>query len=201
MDRINLIPQPRRLTRQRRARTRLWFGAVLGYAVTALVVGLVYGAMASPRDWVSLADELAGLDNELAGLRQQQDSLRPILSEQQLILAAGQSITDQPEWSQLLTYLADEVLGDRIVLTGCVLAPAGGAVDVQEVNHTSLALTISGYAQTTPDVSQFVLRLEQMSLFDKVTLVNTNRESFLKTQAIAFEVRCVLEPGAGEVNE
>lgn len=201
MDRINLIPQQRRLTRDRRARIRLWFGVVLGYAATVLVVGLVYSAMASPRDLDSLADELAGFQSELIGIQQQQDSLRPKLSEQQLILAAGQSITDQPDWSLLLTYLADEVLGDRIVLTGCLLTPADCADEAQQTVHAPMELTLSGYAQTTPDVSKLMLRLEQMSLFDKVSLEKTNREPFMSGQAIAFEARCVFEPSTGEANE
>lgn len=201
MDRINLIPKQRRLTRQRRARTKLWFGVVLGYAATALMVGLVFGAMATPRDLTSLGEELTSLDSELAGLQQQQENLRPKLSEQQLILAAGRSITDQPDWSLLLNYLADEVLGDHIVLTGCSLALDQSAVEAEDYNDTPLALTVSGFAKTTPDVSQFVLRLEQMSLFDKVTLINTQREPFLSDQAIAFEARCVLEPGGKGADE
>jgi Tfp pilus assembly protein PilN len=197
MDRINLIPKRRRLDRQRRIRSRLWIGAVLGYAVTVLAVCLVYGNMVAPRDLGSLSEELAGLDTELASLQQQRDALQPKLNEQYLILTAGQSITDQPDWSLLLTYLADEVLGDRMVLTGCTLAPAGGAIEAHQINDTPMALTLTGYGRTTPDVSQLMLRLEQMSLFDKVTLARTNREPFLSGQAIAFEARCVMQPDGG----
>lgn len=201
MDRINLIPKQRSLIRQRRIRTRLWVGVVLGYTASALVAGLIYGAMASPRDLASLTDELASLDSEFAGIQQQQESLRPKLNEQQLILAAGRSITDQPDWSLLLTYLADEVLGDHIVLTGCSLTPAKGSVDAQGNNDIPLEVTISGYAKSTPDVSKFVLRLEQMSLFDKVSLTRTNREPYLNDKAISFAAVCVLDPGAGGTHE
>lgn len=194
---INLIPERRRLARQRRARIRLWAGVALCYTVAVVLVSVGYLTMSSSYDLAALNDELVELDAELASIQQQQQALRPQLSEQRLILAAGRSITDQPDWSLLLNHLADHVLGDSIVLTGCTLLPDGGAVDVGDISGSPLALTLTGYAKTTPDVSRFVLRLEQMSLFDKVTLVSTQRESFLSSQAIAFEAKCMMAPDTG----
>jgi len=201
MDTINLIPKKRRLDRQKRLRIQRWIGVVSRYAVAALVVCMMYTTMTTPRNLTSLSDELAGFETELTSVQQQRDALQPRLNEKHLILTAGRSITDQPDWSLLLTYLADELLGDQVVLNGCSLAPDGGAVEANQINHTPMALTLAGYARTTPDVSQFVLRLEQMSLFEKVTLVKTNREPFLDGQAIAFQVRCSLQPTEGGIHE
>ena len=156
---------------------------------------LVYRGVSSPRDLGALTDRLADYDHELAELQRMQEAVRPQLREQRLILAAGRSITDQPDWSLVLNYLADELLGENIVLSGCSLAPAQGAGEGDRIHHTPLTLTLSGYGRTTPDVSQFILRLEQTKLFDQVQLARSDREPFLQDQAIAFEAHCVILTG------
>lgn len=63
----------------------------------------------------------------------------------------------------------------------------------------SMVLSISGLGQSQPAVSQFVLRLEAMHLFSRVTLLDTNRETFLGGEALAFRIDCSLDdpaPGA-----
>lgn len=200
MDRINLIPQARQHARRRRVRTRLWIGLALSYAVSAAGLSAVYRGASSSHDLASLLGELAAYEAELTQLDNQQNSLRPQLSEQTLILAAERSISDQPDWSLLLTYLAGEVLGDQVVLSGCELAPATpgqGTNEADAIDDAPLTLTLTGYARTTPDVSRFILRLERVGLFDKVTLTRTNREPYLSGQAIAFEARCLMKRGGG----
>jgi Tfp pilus assembly protein PilN len=197
MHRINLIPESRRLARQRRVRVRYWVGIGLGYSAVVVAVCLWQGGLGTGADVRAQAEELAQLDAELAQIQASQSALQPQLAEQALVLAAGRSITDQPDWALLLTYLADEVLGDQIVLNGCSLGPAQGAQRAGGPDDTPLVLTLTGYAKTTPDVSRFTLRLEQTGLFDRVSLTHTNREPYLDGQAIAFEVRCLMNPGGG----
>ncbi len=198
MHRINLIPEPRRQARQRRVRCRSWVAIGLGYS--ALVVALCLGQRGLGRgvDVRAQADELARHDAELIQIQASQSTLRPQLAEQGLVLAAGRSIADQPDWSLLLTFLADEVLGDQVVLSGCTLGPAHATAQAKELTDPSLTLTLTGYTRTTPDVSRFVLRLERTGLFDRVTLTRTQREPYLDGQAIAFEVRCLMSRG-GEI--
>lgn len=199
MDRINLIPKSRQLERQRRVRVRLWIGVLLIYAVSLVVYCVAYRGLSTTHDLAALTDELAEKEAELTQLNDQHTSLRPKLNEQKLILAAERSISDQPDWSLLLTYLADEVLSDQIVLSGCTLAPPPSkGDDASKAKRDALVLTLTGYARTTPDVSQFILRLEQIGLFDKVTLTRTNREPYLAGQAIAFEARCLMNRTEGQ---
>jgi len=197
MNRINLIPRPLRLARQKRVRLRVWAGIVAGYTVAAVLACVLFQSISAPHDPSALDEELAALEAEAVELQTEQQRLLPKLQEQRLILAAGRSIADQPDWSLMMNYLADEVLGARVVLSGCTLSPEAGGEPGVEFNDRPIALTLSGFAQTTPDVSRFILRLEQMELFDKVTLTRTNREPFLEDQAIAFEVHCVIHPDGG----
>lgn len=197
MERINLIPKSMQLDRRRRVRTRLWIGVSLCYAVLFVTVCVAYRGMSSSHDLSVISAELAEKEAELVQLENQQNSLRPKLNEQKLILAAERSISDQPDWSLLLTYLAEEVLGDEVVLSGCTLAPKAPGEKTAAADGGALVLTLAGYARSTPDVSQFILRLEQIGLFDKVTLARTSREPYLAGQAIAFEARCLMNSGGG----
>lgn len=197
MQRINLIPKVRQRARQRRVRVRRWVGAVLSYTALVAVVCVGYRAVATPKDLSAMQNDLSDVNDALAKVAQQRTDIQPKLKERQLVLAAGRSITDQPDWSRMLKYLADEVLGEKVVLTHCKLAPMEDPKQAQQVNDTALTFVLSGYAKDTPEVSRFVLRLEKMGLFDKVTLVRTGSQPFMTGMAIAFEVHCELLPGGG----
>lgn len=198
MQRINLIPSTRRLTSQRRRRIRLWVSLCAGYTAVALTGCLVFRSLFAPSDTQALQDQLNDLDTQLAQVQSQQNAITPRLNEQRLILAAERSITDQPDWSLLLSHLADDLMGDRIVLNGCTLAPADGPVEVEKFSEATLALTLTGHARSAKDVSQFVLRLEASGLFDEVKLVKTNLEPYMKSEAIVFEVRCLMIPSGAK---
>lgn len=201
MDRINFIPKQRRLVRERRVRIQMWVGIVVSYAAAVLLVGLTYAAIVAPFDMAALDDKHAEHQSEKIALQKRREALAPQLDERRLILTANHSITDQPDWSRLLAYLADKIIDDSIVLTRCSLETEAAIDKAEDYNTTTMVLAISGYAKTTPDVSQFILRLEQMSLFESVTLVNTNFQRYMDADAIVFEARCVLDPGTGGGDE
>ncbi len=201
MDRINLIPERRRLARQRRSRCRVWAISVVGYSAVVVALCSVYQDMGAQADATVLTAELVELDAQLLKVEQEQVQLKPELAEQRMVLAAGRSITDQPDWSNLLVYLADELLGDTVVLSGCTLGPVETTAETHELQDVSVMVTLKGHAKTTPAVSQFVLRLEQSGLFDRVSLTRTNREPFLNGQAIAFEARCLMDSSGGVPHE
>lgn len=203
MHRINLIPEPRRQARQRRARCRSWVAIGLGYSALVVALCLWQRGLGTGVDVRVQADELTRHDAELIQIQASQSTLRPQLAEQGLVLAASRSIADQPDWSLLLTFLADEVLGDQVVLSGCTLGPtqAKAKAKAKELTDPSLTLTLTGYARTTPGVSRFVLRLERIGLFDRVMLTRTQREPYLDGQAIVFEIRCLMSRGGESRHE
>ena len=59
-------------------------------------------------------------------------------------------------------------------------------------------MTIPGVGRPQLAVSQFALRLEQTQLFAKVRLVETNRTTLDRLEAVAFVIECSLDdPGIG----
>lgn len=188
MNRINLISQSRRQARAHRVRCRWWIVGFVGYTIALASVCMLYSGLDTFTDTGSLNDQLAELDAELATVNAEQAQIRPQLTEQRLVLTAGRSITDQPDWSMLLIYLADELLGDDVVLGGCTLEPLAGEGESVNFQDATMSVTLTGHAKSTSAVSKFVLRLEASGLFNRVVLERTNREPFLDGQAIAFEV-------------
>ncbi len=105
--------------------------------------------------------------------------------------------------------LLSTTLGDRIILRNCKLTTlrkssgARGPVTASTVEDrsvtgdaresTTIQLGLDGFGLAQPDVSEFVLRLEETSLFRQVKLLDTRREPFLNSDAIAFHIECLLE--------
>jgi Tfp pilus assembly protein PilN len=201
MHRINLISSTRRMDRRQRVRRRSWVVAFVSYSVLIAAASLIYRGIDTYADAGTLTENLAGLDAELGEIEKQRAGLRPELAELRLVLTAGRSITDQPDWSLLLIYLADEVLGEEIILSGCALGPVVGGGQDKNIQDSSVAVTLTGHAKTTSDVSRFVLRLEESGLFNRVTLERTSREPFLDGQAIAFEIYSLMSNGGGGSHE
>ncbi len=197
MSRINLISNSRRQARLHRVRCRSWGIGFVCYTVAIASACLFYRGLDAFGDTAPLSDQLAGLDAELAQIEQEKAGILPELTEQRQVLTAGRSITDQPDWSLLLVYLADKLLGDDVILAGCTLGPVEDQARVSDIQSASMTVMLTGHAKSTPAVSQFVLRLEESGLFERVTLVNTNREPFMDGQAIVFEIDCLISSAGG----
>ncbi len=58
---------------------------------------------------------------------------------------------------------------------------------------TTIQLQLGGLGLAQQAVSEFVLRLEETSLFRQVKLLDTKREPFLDSDAIAFHIECLIE--------
>jgi hypothetical protein len=132
-------------------------------------------------------------------------------------------VAHQPDWSVLLGLLAQS-LGEEIVLTSCKLesqpptpdAPApmprpGAAAPAPESTAAAAALRepgarrytlqISGIGRTQSSVSQFVLRLERLGLFERVTILKTARELFGEHDSIGFRLEATMGSGSGAGTE
>jgi Tfp pilus assembly protein PilN len=99
----------------------------------------------------------------------------------------------QPDWSILLALLAS-TLEDEIVLRSVRLV-SGAAEEGDQREAGAPNLDFAGLGQSQAAVSRFVLRLEEISLFRSVKLLDTRREPFLDGHAITFRVECVLDDG------
>ena len=107
---------------------------------------------------------------------------------------------DRPDWSVVLALLARN-LDDDLVLKRCKLEPEvvrkaaaspQHAAGAQADEPKRFSLEIAGLGRSQKAISHFVLRLERTNLFQKVTLVKTNREPFVTGRAMAFQIRCLL---------
>lgn len=203
MGDVNLIPAARMEKRRRRARIRLWTTICGGYVI--LLVGVALWSCAFRRDtgdWV--IEQLALTEQRIGQYNATISEFRQQLAEAQTELEASKSIRSQPDWTKLLILVGDE-LGDQIVLSVCQLATSsrdGETVtsNLQEslsssppgvrVAERQYRLELSGFGRTQTSVSQFVLRLEQMQIFDKVELANSRRQDFLSDKAVAFNIKC-----------
>lgn len=203
MGDVNLIPAARIEKRRRKARMRLW-AAICGTYVI-LLAGLALSAHAFWRDTDDSAiEELAFTEQRIDRYNATISEFQQKLTKVQAELEAGRVISSQPDWTKLLVLVGDE-LRDQVVLDDCQLATLNKSGEnatnnAQESLSSSppgvylaerqYKLELSGFGRTQTSVSQFVLRLEQMQMFDKVELINSRRQAFLSDQAVAFSIEC-----------
>ena len=195
---VNLIPMARRDAKRRRGRIRVWVAASLllgSLWVTAFVVAQVFLAS----DDRKLRDEYDRTSGDMDEARAVVAALREEITVVQSRLDAQQAVGKQPDWSALLALLST-TLGDRAVLRSVQLrAPHEATSGLASDDVTAVVrLELTGFAQTQRIVSEFVLRLEEAPLFEKVTLIDTRREPFRSGSAVGFRIECELDVG-GEV--
>lgn len=206
--RVNLIPAHRREARGRRTRVRRW-AVVCG--AHALLLGVVYlcCALAWSVSSDGLERDLAAASSEIEELTSSLASAGAELAEAQLLLESVRGIAKQPDWSLLLA-LVSKSLGDEAVLdtfrvgppnasrpgvrtrkvssgVGGNAARQAGAATQSEPPYT---LYLSGYARSQAAVSRFVLRLDELDLFERVDLLRTSREAMFGGDATGFQVQC-----------
>jgi hypothetical protein len=207
MNHVNLIPAQRILARRRRRRIRRWAVAA-GVYVTALAAACGLVGLTLNKGDLGLDAELRETERRITEARSPAATVRGQLAAAEAKLAIHQTVRGQPDWSLLLAGVANR-LEENIVLRSCRIAPpreSGARVGrgmLGDVPATAgprggprrMVLTVAGYGRSLKDVSQFVIRLEDLGCFDSVRLAHNAREPFLAGTAIAFEAECVL---AGE---
>ena len=198
---VNLVPSARREAQVRSARIRFWFMTCAIYGLGWLGVLVLVGATALNDD-TGLRDELRQVNGLVAESESELAALRGELARSRAELATSLTIGKQPDWSALLALLST-TLGDRIILRDCKLTTlhkspgARGPVTGVARESTTIQLQLGGLGMAQQAVSEFVLRLEETSMFRQVKLLDTRREPFLDGDAIAFHVECLLETEEG----
>ncbi len=219
MNGVNFIPMQRRALAGRRARLRAWAIGVGAYAFVA-AVGYAVSATVAVGDDETVVARLQELPGEIDKTRRAIASVQAQTADEQAKLDAARAVTEQPDWSVVLSLLAQS-LGDEIVLTSCQLdtqaesrddefapspspvrgtAPRGRQrMQQQEESQKRVALQITGLGRTQSSVSQFVLRLEQVGLFERVTILKTGRAMLGDQEVIGFRVEATIgePPGNG----
>ncbi len=207
VDSVNLVPSARREEQVRSARIRFWFMTCAIYGLGWLGALVLVGATALNDD-AGLPDELRQVIGLVAESESELAALRDELGRSRAELTTSLTIGEQPDWSALLVLLST-TLGDRIILRNCKLTTfhkspgargPGTASTMKDRSvtgvvreSTTIQLQLGGLGIAQQAVSEFVLRLEETSLFRQVTLLDTKREPFLDGDAIAFHIECLLE--------
>lgn len=209
---VNLIPQAKLVARKRVRRVRAWCVAGSIYA-GALGVAWASVHLLGRDEHTALAAEIEALQEQIDQDNEAALALRPRLDAALATLAANRSVGSQPDWSLLLSLVAD-MLGDEVVLSACELedgAPPGpftadapGAnkeASGASVDHDVLrryTLRLVGLGKSHGAVLGYVRTLEKTQLFESVKLVETRPEPFGDTSAIGFKIECLLADRAKE---
>lgn len=202
MGDVNLIPPARIARKQRKLKIRLWTVICSMYLLSLTALGLSAHAFWKDAD-ESVTQDLAFTEQRIEGYNATISELQEKLAIIQAELQAKTVIESQPDWIKLLILIGHE-LQEEIVLKECQLVAtsksSGNAKnDAQDVSSSSpevflaerqYLLELSGFGRTQTSASQFVLRLEQMEMFDAVELVNSRRQRFFDGEAVVFKIEC-----------
>ncbi|MFP4144451.1 MAG: PilN domain-containing protein [Phycisphaeraceae bacterium] len=182
---VNLIPAPHRLHHQRKRRIRGWvFGGSIYFCLLAAVWSF---ARVSWGGGAALAGQLSQTERRIERTEQSIESLRPRWQRVRATLAASRGISEQPDWSLLLSLLAGQ-LADDAALTRCQLEPA---------EDGGYRLHLAGLAGSMEAVSDYLLELERLGLFDRVQLLDTSRRPSSGRPLLSFRIECLLRGGEG----
>ncbi len=201
---VNLIPQPRRQAASARKRAQRWCWSVAGYA--ALLLG---GYVACAAAITLQSDDKSAMIEKTARqideLNNATAALKPQLTEAHTKLSVARTVGDQPDWSLLLVIIS-ATLDDDIVLSSTKLEPitpevkpAAPSKDGKETKDPTiaqpsmLALSLQGMGRSQAAVTQFVLRLERLGLFERVDLARSGRQTVGNTEANVFRIECLLQ--------
>jgi Tfp pilus assembly protein PilN len=198
---VNLIPHRRRHAAAARHRARRWCWAVAGYAA-ALLAGYVFcAAVVTMRsdDKGALLDKT---NRQIEDLNHATASLTPQLAEAHTKLSVARTVGDQPDWSLLLAIISSTI-DDDIVLSSTKLEPAADDAPVPrgqplKSNESApqpamLRLSLQGLGRSQAAVTQFVLRLERLGLFERIDLAKSARQNVGNADANVFRIECLLQ--------
>jgi Tfp pilus assembly protein PilN len=203
MQRINLVPLARQHAAARRHRTRRWAWIVGGYFLLTLAgFGACVAAIGIDSD--DTGASLEKTTRQIEELNRTIAQLHPQLADSQTKLLVARTVGDQPDWSELLSLVATTV-DDQIALSGMKMDSGAAPADVAPATRPSgakhapasggqqnIIVAIQGFARSQPAVSQFVLRLERLGLFERVDLVSSGRQSVGDIDAHGFRIECEL---------
>ncbi|CAN5852102.1 hypothetical protein BH11PLA1_BH11PLA1_12200 [soil metagenome] len=209
MNGVNLIPQRVRTQRARAARTRAWGALSLAYAV--LVGSGCVLASVNEHPAQETRAEIDDLRARAAFLAEKGAAAQIDAATLDRQIAAVREVAIHPDWSILLRHLAS-VRGPGVVLDALTLSPVlPGASARPATNQAASAgapllrprpvgytLMISGTALGQSAVSDFVLRLEDAHVFEKVTLLQSSVKDAKQAAAaatapidqVAFTLQC-----------
>lgn len=194
----DLLPEHRHAALRRRRRARAWAAVAAVYAAIVLAAAIAFSFSGPTR--ALAADPHADDQAHLRAITTETNALRAELRRNQSQLAIIARVSDQPDAATLLR-LAATLAHPDVVLSGCTLKPIAPPARTpararnappEEPANAGYEWTLRGVARTQAHAAEFLLRLEQSAVFDRVSLVRSGAGLAAETPVAEFEILCVL---------
>ncbi len=188
---INLLPQTEL---DRRAGQRQSRGGVLvaaGYSGLLLLGAVGYLSLSAPRQTMAAGDRMAIETARVEKLSVAVADAQRDLREGTRQLEASRVLSERPNWSTLLDLVARASGGD-VVLDGVRVETTGPTIDA------AARVQLSGTTRDPWQVSAFVLSLEQLGLFERVEIADSQRAARGANAMTRFTVRAEIGNGVQE---
>lgn len=187
---VNLMPRDRLCRARRGDRVRTWTLVLVVYSVLVGGVMLIASRVMSDDDRVLLT-RIERLSDESALLEQAVSRLKVELSATSSALSAARAIGEHPDWSVLLAKVGS-IRGDSVVLDEVEIAARAipGGSGAAAARPSAYTLRLAGVADEHRAVTQLALRLESLSIFDKVAIIDTRMQETDKGGMVGFKIEC-----------
>jgi len=210
MGDVNLIPIKRLTSKRRKVRLRIW-AIVCGAYLASLAVASLSTRVLWPDNDDAIVEQLKSAAKSIEQYNSTIIELREKVAEAMEALETVGAVSSQPDWSKLLILLSNE-LQEEVVLNSCRLV----SLDKNDKNvrdhlqellsslpvgvllaERRFCLSLGGFGSTQSSISQFVLRLEEIKIFESVRLTDSHRQRFgapdwIGGEAVAFSIECRL---------
>lgn len=199
---INLLAAPRRAALAWRHRLRIWIGIVIAWAFIVAAAAAVVRPVSTPLS--EIRNDIAESKRVIANKQLVLSDLKRQTAAAQRELETSRAVGDHPDWSIMLGLLAARC-GEDIVLERCELIPPApaqsgaapaGRVAGDVADSAGASFVIEGIARSQREPPRFALAIEELGLFESVTLLEmrprpagTFRDDL---PLVSFRVRCII---------
>lgn len=190
----NLLPAPIKDQLLQRRRLMLWIKGVGVLSVLGVVVCVVAGVYLGDLD-KPVRKELQSVQSVINQLEASEASAWTRIATVTHELGVAEDIAGQPNWSVLLGVLAaglNEGAYLERIETALVLEQDVQIAPPSKAASGPYRVTITGISLMQGDATKYALFLEQCRLFDSVRLVATRPRPDVETDAVGFEIACVI---------
>ncbi|MBX3380362.1 MAG: PilN domain-containing protein [Phycisphaeraceae bacterium] len=192
----NLLPKSRRRLLIRQDRTARWAVAIAIYAacLACLWIGsrsyIASGRSGLERRVAASAAEKAGVESAISGLREKSARVQSALS-------TARSIAGHPDWSVLLSLIAN-LRGADIEVERIALGPKKAEGKPAAGKTTKgVWVRVTGLGKDHQAIAQFALRLEGAGLFDRVALSDATKSASEPGGLVGFEIEAQIDESSG----
>jgi hypothetical protein len=218
---VNLLPAGRARALASRRRLRLWTAVLCAYGLLVAGAwawwGLGARLAAATSTAAPAAEQLRALEDSMAKCQADSTKVRAEMTAMRTKLDGARAVGHHADWSILLSMLAEQgspprpqIVFERVELQP--RKPEAGAAQARDAKDKTKAepdapdalgytLTLEGVAGSQLDVVGYTQLLQQLNLFESVSLVGTRPRDSVAPDApglhlVNFQISCVLTDAA-----